>query len=211
MVAVQTLCGRAYWLDAGQVNAHGAVNEVVTRYLRSGLAEGEATERVWPDVTAAPGNETVRVRRIAVMPEDGKPGDVISMQTPVRIEVDYWNLLPDVHLHPTLHIYNDQGIIAFTASAGFNPDPALHIQPPIGLFHSVCHIPANLLNSGFHRVSLLLVRGNMAATYRLDEAIGFEVVDGGERKFAWFGREPGVVQPVLHWESHIRPLSKEAH
>ena len=65
-------------------------------------------------MASAPGNETVRLHRIAVQPEDGKPGDMITMQTPLRIEVDYWNLLPAVHLHATLHIYNDQGIIAFT-------------------------------------------------------------------------------------------------
>jgi len=75
--------------------------------------------------------------------------------------------------------------------------------------HPVCHIPDNLLNSGFHRVSLLLVRGNMAATYRLDEAIGFDVVDGSERKFAWFGREPGVVQPMLAWETCFSPDNRQ--
>ena len=141
MAAVQTLCQQAFWLDSGQVKEQGAVNSIVTAYLRSGLTEGDAGERIWSDMASAPGNETVRLRRIAVQPEYGKPGDVITMQTPVRIEVDYWNLLPAVHLHATLHIYNDQGIIAFTASAGFVPDPVLHAQPSRGLLRSVCHIP----------------------------------------------------------------------
>jgi len=211
MVAVQTLCGWACWLDAGKVNAHGPVNELVTRYLRWGLGEDNASERVWPDIATAPGNDTVRLRRIAVMPEEGKPGDGITMRTPLRIEVEYWNLLPGVHLHATLHIYNEQGIIAFTASAGFEPDPVLHMEPPIGLYRSTCHIPGNLLNSGFHRVSLLLVRGNMAATYRLDEAIGFEIIDNNERKFAWYGREPGVLQPYLSWSTSCLASPQEAH
>ncbi len=201
MVAVQTLCQRALWLDAGRLRAQGAVSEIVSAYLRSGLGEEDASERVWPDPATAPGNETVRLRRIAVLPEGGKPGEVITMQTSLRIEVEYWNLKPALHLHATLHVYNDQGIVAFTASAGFDPDPVLHVRPPAGLLRSVCHIPGSLLNSGFHRVGLLLVRGNMGATYRLDEAVGFEVVDDGERKFAWYGREPGVVQPQLEWET----------
>jgi lipopolysaccharide transport system ATP-binding protein len=201
MVAVQTLCQRAFWLDAGRLKAEGGVSQIVTTYLRSGLAEDDATERVWPDAGSAPGNETVRLHRIAVQPEDGKPGDVITMQTPVRIEVDYWNLLPAVHLHATLHVCNDQGIIAFTTGAGVHPDPVFHIQPPTGLFRSICHIPGNLLNSGFHRVNLWLVRGNMAATYWLDEAIGFEVVDNNERTFGWYGKEPGVLSPQLSWET----------
>ena len=117
MVAVQTLCQRAFWLDAGQLKAQGAVSEIVTTYLRAGLGEDGANERVWPDIASAPGNETVRLHRIAVQPEDGKPGDMITMQTPLRIEVEYWNLLPAVHLHATLHIYNDQGIVAFTTGS----------------------------------------------------------------------------------------------
>jgi len=203
MVAVQTLCQHLYWLDAGHLKAHGPVSEIVTTYLRSGLPEDRVVERVWPQATTAPGNETVRLHRIAVHPEDGKPGDTITMQTPVRIEVEYWNLLPAAHLHATLHISNDQGIIAFSTGAGVDPDPELHVHPPIGLFHSVCHIPANLLNSGYYRVGLFLVRGNTAATYRLDEAIEFEVLDVAERAFSWFGKEPGVVQPVLRWDSEL--------
>ena len=199
MMAVQTLCQRAFWLDAGQPKAHGAVNEIVSVYLRAGLGADGANKRIWPDTTSAPGNETVRLHRISVQPEDGKPGDMITMQTPLRIEVDYWNLLPAVHLHSTLHIYNEQGIVAFTT--GPSPDPVLHVAPPTGLFRSVCHIPGNLLNSGFHRVLLLLVRGNAAANYQLDEAIGFDVIDNSERTFAWYGKEPGVVQPTLQWDT----------
>ena len=201
MVAVQTLCQRALWLDAGQLNGQGGVNEIVTAYLRAGLGEDGANERIWPDMASAPGNETVRLHRIAVRPEDGNPGDTITMQTPLRIEVEYWNLLPAEHLHATLHLYNDQGIIAFTTGAGADPDPLLHVQPPTGLFRSVCHIPGNLLNSGFHRAGLLLVRGNTSATYVQHEAIGFEVIDNAERSFAWYGKEPGVLCPLLPWST----------
>ena len=77
----------------------------------------------------------------------------------------------------------------------------MHVQPPTGLFRGVCHIPGNLLNSGFHRVGLYLVRGNISATYKQDGAIGFEVVDNAERAFAWYGKEPGVVQPSLQWDT----------
>jgi len=204
IVAVQTLCQRAFWLDAGRLNAEGSVTQIVATYLRTGLGEDKSTERVWPEITTAPGNETVRLNRISVQPEDGLPGDLITMQTPLRIGVDYWNLLPAEHLHATLHICNDQGIIAFTASAGFAPDPVLHDQPPVGQFRSVCHIPGNLLNIGFYRVSLFLVRDSIVASYRLDEAIGFEVVDNADRKFAWYGKEPGVISPQLSWETEFR-------
>jgi lipopolysaccharide transport system ATP-binding protein len=200
MIAVQSLCQRAIWLDAGQLKEQGAVGQIITKYIRSGPAEDDANERVWADIASAPGNETVRLHRISVQPEDGKPGDMISMQTSLRIAVEYWNLLPAVHLHATLHIYNDRGILAFTTGVS-DPDPILHFQPPAGLFRSVCHIPGSLLNSGSYRVDLLLVRFGSSRTYQMSEAIRFEVIDTLERRVAWFGKEPGVLCPMLPWET----------
>jgi len=201
MVAIQTLCQHAIWLDAGQVKGRGPVNQIVSYYLQSGLAEREVYKRLWTDITSAPGNETVRLHRISVQPEDGKPGDMITMQTPVRIEVEYWNLLPLVHLHPTLHIYNDQGILAFSTFPTEAKDPEVYLHPPAGLFRSVCCIPGNLLNSGYYRVHLLFVRFSSKATFQMNEIIGFEVIDNLERKGAWFGKEPGVLCPKLPWET----------
>jgi lipopolysaccharide transport system ATP-binding protein len=201
LIAVQSLCQHAIWLDAGQLKEQGDVSQIVADYLQSGLVVGVSKEQIWSNMADAPGNETVRLHRISVQPEDGKPGDMITMQTPLRIEVEYWNLLPSVHLHATLHFYNDQRILAFTTGSVDKNDPSLNINPPAGLFHSVCHIPGNLLNSGSYRVDLLFIRHNTMGEYQLDEAVGFEVIDNKERKFAWFGREPGVLTPRLPWET----------
>jgi lipopolysaccharide transport system ATP-binding protein len=197
MVAVQTLCQSAYWIDKGRIKEQGLVRPVVTSYLRAGLPEEESCERVWHDIATAPGNATVRLHRIAVRPENGRPGDIITMRSPFSIEVDYWNLLPEAHLHTTLHIYNDQGIIAFTT--GPHLDPTIHIKPPSGLFRAVCHVPANLLNSGFHRVELLFVRTGKDEAPKVDAAVGFEVLDDAEREFGWYGKEPGVLSPYVPW------------
>ncbi len=83
-----------------------------------------------------------------------------------------------VHLHATLHVSNDQGIIAFPpVLVQMAPDPVLHARPPAGLFRSVCHITRQFAEQRISPGQLLLVRGNMAATLRMDDAIGFEVVD----------------------------------
>jgi lipopolysaccharide transport system ATP-binding protein len=202
MIAIQTLCQRALWLDSGQIKEEGAVSPTVTSYLRSGQAEDDTNERVWTNYAEAPGNETVRLQRISVQPEDGKPGDMITMQTPVRIELDYLNLLPAVHLHTSLSIFNDQGILAFTTFPMEAKDPELYLHPLVGLFRSVCHIPGNFLNSGYFRVGLFMVRYSSMATFHMSEAIEFEVIDNRERKnSAWFGKEPGVLCPKLPWET----------
>jgi lipopolysaccharide transport system ATP-binding protein len=200
MIAIQSLCQSAIWMDAGQLKAQGTVRDIVNAYLQSGMGGNDANERLWPDIASAPGNETVRLHRISVQPEAGKAGDVISMQKPLRIEVDYWNLLPSVHLHAALHIFNG-GILLFSTGALNEPELDLHVKPPLGLFRSVCHIPGNLLNSGYHRVDLLFIRLDSPTTYVMEEAINFDVADNKERAIAWYGNSPGVMHPELPWET----------
>ena len=57
------------------------------------------------------------------------------------------------------------------------------------------------MNSGFHRVDIILFRVNKTNSYKMKEAIGFDVIDNTERKYAWFGREGGVLFPDLPWET----------
>jgi hypothetical protein len=37
--------------------------------------------------------------------------------------------------------------------------------------------------------------------YKIEEAIGFDIVDNAERRFGWYGKEPGVINPYLPWET----------
>lgn len=203
LAAVQTLCRRAIWLELGTLRDQGSADQAVTSYLHASRGQMGTRELVWPKVDAAPGNSAARLHRISIKPEAGTPSDPITTQTPFCVEVEYWNLLPSMHLHATLHFVNEQGIVAFTASSGFDPDETVHEHPPAGLFRTVCHIPSPLLNSGSHRIAVFLVRADMSLTCRLGEMIEFDVIDDVRRKFAWFGREPGVVQPKLRWDSSL--------
>jgi lipopolysaccharide transport system ATP-binding protein len=122
------------------------------------------------------------------------------MQTPFLVEVEYWNLVSDAHLHITLHLYTEQGVIAFTTGSGF--EPVWSDRPmPAGLFRSVCYFPSHLLNSGRHRFVVLVVKDKSSLIYRHESGVSFDILDLRERQGAWYGKEPGVVQPVLKWET----------
>jgi len=114
------------------------------------------------------------------------------------VEVEYWNLVGDAHLHITLLLYTEQGIIAFTTGSG--SEPVWNDRPmPAGLFRSVCRFPKNLLNSGRHRFVALVVKDGSSVIYTHESGVLFDILDLRERQGAWFGKEPGVVQPVLEW------------
>ena len=200
MIAIQNLCGRVIWLNDGKVVQEGQPVQVVSNYLQSSFST--LSEQVWDDIDTAPGNDKVRLRRVSVRPANGSPSDPITMETPFLIEVEFWNLAPDVYLHVTLHILNEQGIVVF--ETGSADDPSWHGRPfPVAMFRSVCQIPSNLLNNGRYRARLLLVQNGSHVIYWHKEELGFELIDSGESRGAWYGKIQGVIRPKLSWRTEF--------
>jgi lipopolysaccharide transport system ATP-binding protein len=196
MVAVQSLCSRVIWLDAGQIARDGHPAQVISEYHHSyGSLQNV---QVWDDPEKAPGNDRVRLRRIFVHPENGPRENPITMQTPIEIGVEFWNLVPDARLHIMLHVYNEQQIVAFSTGSALDPMWSERTLPR-GLFSSKCHIPGNFLNSGIHRIRLLVVQNLDTLIYTHDDIISFDVIDLSARQGTWYGKEPGVVSPRLNW------------
>jgi lipopolysaccharide transport system ATP-binding protein len=196
MTAIQSLCSRVIWLDNGHIAGEGKPSDVISDYLQSSAVL--QTGQIWENMEKAPGNDRVRVRRIHVQPKNGSRSDQITMQTPVAIDVEYWNLVPNAHLHITLHVYTEQQIVAFSTGSCFEPIWGRRSLPK-GLFRSTCLIPGNFLNSGVHRVSLLVVQDGDTVIYQHPDIISFEVSDLSKREGVWFGKEPGAVCPAMNW------------
>lgn len=200
MMAVQSLCRRAIWLDGGEILEDGESGQVVADYLQHSFSA--LAEQVWKDIATAPGNDKVRLRSARVRPADGVALDQITIRTPFVIEFEYWNLQPGARLDLSLHIYNEQGIIAF--NPGTVHEPVWHGREfPTGLFRSACQVPGNLLNDGMYRVELLVVRDEGVIVHREDEALVFEVRDVAEMRGNWLGKWPGVFRPDLSWTTEL--------
>lgn len=197
MIAVNSLCKRVIWVKDGEIVEDGQSADVVKRYLTKSVKDKDLCEEVWESADEAPGNDMVRLRRVSVRHQDGRLFDPLSdpltMQTPFKVEVEYLNLVPGAQLHITLHLYNAEQIIAFTTG---NLNAA---SIPAGLMRSVCHIPGDLLNSGSHRFVVLVVKDTNCVIYNHESQVSFDILDIRERQGIWYGKEPGVVQPVLEW------------
>jgi lipopolysaccharide transport system ATP-binding protein len=199
MIAVQSLCQRAIWLDHGRVVNEGPASAVVADYLTSGTAS--QLDEVWDDIETAPGNDIVRLHRIRVRAEDGS-SDALTNKTPFVIEIEYWNRQPGARLHLALHLYTAQDIIAFTTGNGHDV-AGTDAYTAAGLFRCTCRIPADLLNTGRHRFVVFVVRDSNSVIYRHESGVSFEVLDLQAREVSFYGREPGVVQPVLPWTTEL--------
>jgi lipopolysaccharide transport system ATP-binding protein len=201
MIAVQKLCNRVIWLKGGRIARDGQTAEVLHDYFKASTSN--TTEQVWDDIGAAPGNERARLRRVCVRPAGGAASDVLTVQTPLLLEFEFWNLVPGAELNLSAQLFNEQDVLIFasapTAAQGWH-GRAL----PAGLFRSTCHIPGNLLNDGTCRLQLLVIENQATLCFQHDDALTFDINESAEmRAGSWHGKWPGVVRPKLQWSTEL--------
>jgi lipopolysaccharide transport system ATP-binding protein len=200
LVAVERLCSRAIRLERGEKVDDGRPSEVVARYLEGAFAP--TTDRSWEDPESAPGNETVRFRRMSIVEPGAPEGEPFTVRSPLVMEFEYWNFEPGMRLNLSLHVLNDQEVTVFNTFPVH--EPVWHGRPfPAGLFRSRVTIPGDLLNNGTYRVMLLAVRDQGTVIYRHDDALVFDVHDSADARNEWHGEWTGIVRPILDWETEL--------
>lgn len=191
LTAVSSMCSSAIWIDQGRIVEQGSAPAVVRSYLRQSSAAGG--ERLWTERDSAPGNEHVRLRRVAVRPAIGEIGGLISVRTPIELEIEYWNLVPDAHLNLSAFLHNEEGVLIFNTGDVFED------RLPSGLFRYKCLIPGDLLNDGRHSVDVALVKNGGYIIHKEDRVIVFDVEDDSHARGSWYGDWEGAVRPVMQW------------
>ncbi|HEV3469268.1 MAG TPA: ABC transporter ATP-binding protein [Pyrinomonadaceae bacterium] len=207
MTAIRSLSSHVALLSGGRLEMFGGRDECIAAYLKGGGQP--SAEARWDDQASAPGDATVRIKAVRAYPSPEAGADaLLAMSTPVEVEVDYWVLEPGARVHITLMFTTDQGVVAFTTGSGQRPEWEAAGRAP-GLYRSVCHIPAHLLNEGGYEVKLFVIGDRARVLFELDRVVGFEVKDTSDRGVgAWYGREPGPVRPRLPWDNF--PLGTDA-
>jgi lipopolysaccharide transport system ATP-binding protein len=192
MTAMRRLATRAMWLNAGRVVELGSAADVVDHYLQKNTEA--KLESIWHDEETAPGDKSVRLHSVQVIPQ-AKTEGIITVHTPLQIEFSYWNYSPGTVLNVSLILNNLEEVCVFCSFSDFAPRPAGLIH------HSVC-IPGDLLNAGSYYINAMIVKDTSVAILTQNNAVSFEVAEG-EVTGNWYGRPPGVVRPKLKWESKV--------
>jgi lipopolysaccharide transport system ATP-binding protein len=204
--AITRLCPRTILLDEGVVLRDGPSNEVVGTYLNSGL--GATATREWTNADTAPGNEIARLRAVRVRTRDGEMMDSVDIRQPVGLEVEY-EVLADGHLLvPNFAIHNEEGALVFITHDSA-PEWRRKAKPP-GRYVSTVWIPGNFLAEGSLvvgvAISELVPSVEVHAQY--GDAVAFQVVDsmdGDSARGDYGGPYPGVIRPLLQWETQSEP------
>ncbi|MFN0279977.1 MAG: polysaccharide ABC transporter ATP-binding protein [Pyrinomonadaceae bacterium] len=192
MIAMQSLCRRAILLNEGELAANGEPASVIAGYLESFLVTDKASS--WPSPDAAPGNDVLKIKSIKVFPETHDGSGIISMQTPINIETEFWSMIPDRNIHITYQLLNEQGIVVL--STGFDST-----KFEASVYKAAFQIPGGLLNSGSYHLKMFIVENEVRATYSQDNIASFNIVDLMPRGGASMKKEAGVIQPVLAWKT----------
>jgi lipopolysaccharide transport system ATP-binding protein len=199
--SVTRLCSRVVLLDSGTVAFDGSAESAVGTYLRRGV--GLSTRTAWGTAQTAPGSDVVRLRAVEVVVESGVASGVIEVKQPIGIALDYEVLKPGYVLVPNIHVFF-QGARAFTAL-----DTSRQAQSQVrscGSYRSIAWIPGNLLAEGTASVDVAIstLTPNVAHC-SVAAAVAFQVYDdlvGGSARGIYGEPLPGIVRPLLKWETH---------
>jgi lipopolysaccharide transport system ATP-binding protein len=201
MTAVQKLCNRAIWLDKGKIVEQGLVSEVVSSYSKAAASQAQQ-ECVWNDLSEAPGNDEVRLRKTAVQPRSDGSNDVLTVGKPFILDFEFWNLKPNAFLNLSVTVYNEDEIVVF--SSGPIREVGWHGKAfPVGLFRSYCEVPGALLNSGRYRADLYVVKDQSVPIFIYRNALTFELNDSPETRGPLHGKISGVIRPILDWHTDL--------
>jgi lipopolysaccharide transport system ATP-binding protein len=211
MPAITRLCARTILLDEGMVSADGPSHHVVSTYLANGL--GTKAIREWPELSKAPGNEVVRLRAVRVREEDGRISDAIDIRKAVAVEIEFEVLTSGCILVPNFHFFNEEGTCVFIAS---DHDPAWYRHPrPAGRYISAARIPGNFLAEGSIIVNVAVsTMDPVIVHFHERDAVAFQVIDsieGDSARGDYAGSMPGIVRPLLEWETRFAPSSNTSN
>ena len=198
MLSIEGLCTKALWLHGGRMMATGEPHRIISQYLRTSFSP--LAYRDWTDQALPPGNDQVQLQRAFIRPSHGAVADPVRVCDAFALEFELCNLRPNTHLYLSIQLYNDHGILIFE-SAPMETNPWVGKAFPAGLFKFACHVPANLLNAGVHRVTLAIAKNEDVLLHREEDILVFEISDSTEKRGGWYGSWDGAVRPILAWDT----------
>jgi lipopolysaccharide transport system ATP-binding protein len=187
MIAIKSLCNRAIYLMNGQISESGLPNIVVNTYLSHHV--NSSLLQSFKDPEHAPGNDKAKLKRVEICPRLKDPTDMITVRTPIDVEIEFWNFENNKLINLTIFVNTLAGEAIFAYGS-----EAKNLS--IGLHKAVCLIPSDYLNDEIYSVSVMIVGDVSYPISFFENIVTFEVNE--ERKTTgWHGKWPGLVRPIL--------------
>jgi lipopolysaccharide transport system ATP-binding protein len=184
MQAVNSLCSKAIWLQRGTVLDNGEAKAVVNNYM------SQLQRKLWKQQwhrQDAPGNESIKVLSIEMIPHLEDPMLPVDIRTPITVRFRFLNTQSGINLMTGLHLFTLTGECIFDVCCAPSEYDA-------GILEGECTIPGNFLNDGSYYFSIIFVRDSSQQLFYLEECLFFDVEDYREG-LNWYGKWMGYVRP----------------
>ena len=175
MVAVESLCQKAIYLEKGEIKKIATAKDVIDAYMKSGSRQSRLKFDAIAESTV--GNDTIRIKSIEMLPS---------------------NLTRRENLIISFDLYNSYDINVFSTGAHIS------VEPDGGIGKAVCTIPAFLLNDDTYHLYAYFFTREMQPLFNQKDVFSF-VVEDIARDSAYLGKISGVVRPQLNWETSTIP------
>jgi lipopolysaccharide transport system ATP-binding protein len=196
--AVANLCNHALWLNQGKMSAIGEVSSVINTYLTS-LKNDPRQEWTAPEI--APGNSLIRLKSASVRPQGDASGSLITVNTPIQLDFEFWGFLDNCSLNVNVILFTDKRECVFNLGT-----PSIKAEKGILALTSI--IPKNLLNSCGYTVSLTFIKNNNFMIHEFTDCVSFEVEDIREGIY-YYGEWPGIIRPQIESYIYVKETAVE--
>jgi lipopolysaccharide transport system ATP-binding protein len=206
MQAVRRLCDKAILLEKGRLVMQADAETVVRRYLES-VESPELGQRTWADPAQRPGDEMCRVNSVAITGPEGQLSTTFFSSRPISVTLEFDLTSVDSSFTAGFDLSSIDGIVVFRS---YLTDLSDEEMPRLKQGRNAirCTIPPGLLNSGRYAINLRIGLHWVKWIVHRDDVLHFDVIaDHGDSLFLNDHARPGLVAPILHWES-IEPASE---
>ncbi len=201
MAAIQRLCHRVIWLNAGRIMEDGDPETVVSHYEQAAwtLTGGTAKQGGKKGSHVNADGEILSIRLLSA---DGREIGAVQRSDEIHLTLNFVLLTPGATVRCAFAVYT-RGILAFRA---VQPDD-FEVTAP-GIFRATVRIPPDLLADTIYTVKpgIWIHKDGKESSLALDNGLTFRVyveADEGHKKLlarVRGGSSTGAVMPRLDWK-----------
>jgi lipopolysaccharide transport system ATP-binding protein len=192
--AISRLCDRCILLEGGRLVESGPTADVVQSYMTSGLVQ-------LPEYSQPSNHEkAMNLLRVVLRGSDGEIRSEIRYDESLSFQFEYETNQTVSGTSLGVMVYTVDGTCAFTSADIDAHAELLGVRNP-GTYRSQVTIPAKWLNVGRYTVVVTLANAMSGVVYDDVEALLFQIVDTGTPGSLNGIKRPGILQPVLDWET----------
>lgn len=195
MAAVKQLCTVGLVMRHGAIVYEGGALEAVNYYQNSNDTSSYFEHKGL--LEDAPGNGNIRILKFGVEPVHG---EVISISSGIKFELQFYNYKKDINLDITFELRNSDEIAIFHHGAIL----AAENNSKRGIYIISGELQPNLLNAGVYNFKLIFGENQRYVLFDTTDTIQFEILN--ETIGSNSNLLPGIIRPDIQYRQSFQTV-----